>query len=178
MFQNKKMNNTPTSYLFWLCWFAGFAGLHRIYNKKFLTGLLWFFTWGLFGVGQIVDLLLIPSMVEEHNVKARRRLGLSSTGVPLDSPTAQATQTFSLSQANQIKYSTSQSLSQQVIMIKLAQAAQKRGGKLSVTQAVVDTGITFEQVETTLKQMAKKGYVMVDNHPTSGVVVYDFLELS
>ena len=172
------MTNIPTSYLFWLCWFAGFAGLHRIYNKKFLTGLLWFFTWGLFGMGQIVDLLLIPSMVEEHNIKVRHRLGLSSTGFPLDSPTAQATQIFSLSQAEQISHTTSPSLSRQAIMIKLAQAAQKRGGKLSVTQAVIDTGITFEQVETTLKQMVKKGYVMVDNHPTSGVVIYDFLELS
>ena len=172
------MTNIPTSYLFWLCWLAGFAGLHRIYNKKFLTGLLWFFTWGLFGVGQIVDLLLIPSMVEEHNMKARRRLGLSSTGIPIESSHAQATQTFSPSQANQLKHSISQSLPQQVIMVKLAQAAQKRGGKLSVTQAVIDTGITFEQVETALQQMAKKGYVMVDNHPTSGVIVYDFLELS
>jgi predicted transcriptional regulator len=172
------MNNISTSYLLWLCWFAGFAGLHRIYNKKFLTGLLWFFTWGLFGVGQVIDLLLIPSMVEEHNLKVRRRLGLSPTGIPLNPASAQSSQPFAPFQPAQAEFNSSQLLSQQEIMIKLAQAAQKKGGKLSVTQAVIETGITFEQVETTLQEMVKKGYVMVDNHPTSGVVIYDFLELS
>jgi hypothetical protein len=39
---------------------------------KPLTGLLWFFTGGLCFVGQIIDLFLIPGMVEQAN---RRFLG-------------------------------------------------------------------------------------------------------
>ncbi|MEM9002836.1 MAG: NINE protein, partial [Cyanobacteria bacterium P01_F01_bin.86] len=31
--------------------FSPAAGLHRLYNRKIGTGLLWLFTWGLFGVG-------------------------------------------------------------------------------------------------------------------------------
>lgn len=63
-------------------------------------------------------------------------------------------------------------------MIKLARIAQKRGGKLSVTQAVIDTGITFEEVEKTLNEMTKKGYVMINNHHETGIIIYDFTELS
>ena len=170
------MNKISTSYLLWFCWFLGFAGLHRIYNRKIVTGLLWFFTWGFFGVGQVVDLLLIPSMVEEHNLKVQRRLGLSPQNVPLQNLNPQSTQTFS-PRANQPEFSKIQSLSKQEMMIKLARVAQKRGGKLSITQAVIDTGISFEEVEQTLNEMTKKGYVMVDNHPENGSLVYNFIEL-
>ncbi len=170
------MNKVPLSYLLWLCWFFGFAGLHRIYNKKIVTGLIWFCTWGLFGFGHIIDLLLIPSMVDEHNLKVRQRLGLSPQNVPLQNLNPQSTQTF-FPQANELEFSKTKSLSKQEMMIELAKVAQKRGGKVSITQAVIDTGISFEEVEQTLNEMTKKGYVMVDNHPDNGSLIYDFIEL-
>lgn len=40
-------------------WFFGFSGLHRLYTGKIFTGLLWFFTYGLFGIGQFIDVILI-----------------------------------------------------------------------------------------------------------------------
>ncbi|MGB7327872.1 MAG: TM2 domain-containing protein [Rubripirellula sp.] len=55
-------------YLFWI---LGFVGAHRFYFGKPLTGFLWFFTGGLFLVGWIVDLFLIPSMAEEANHRFR-----------------------------------------------------------------------------------------------------------
>lgn len=56
-------------------------------------------------------------------------------------------------------------------------AAHNHGGTISVTQAVMDTGASFTEVEAILKQMAKSGYVMVGNHPKTGAVIYHFLEL-
>ncbi len=41
--------------------FFGFFGLHRFYVGKIGTGILWFFTGGLFLVGQIVDVIMILS---------------------------------------------------------------------------------------------------------------------
>jgi len=41
-------------------------GLHRLYNGKW-DRTLWLCTFGLFGVGQLVDLFLIPNMVDEYN---------------------------------------------------------------------------------------------------------------
>ena len=49
-------------YLFWL---VGFSGLHRFYFGKPLTGAIWFFTGGLFLVGWVIDLFLIPFMADE-----------------------------------------------------------------------------------------------------------------
>jgi TM2 domain-containing membrane protein YozV len=55
-------NNTHSKTIGYLLWIFGFLGAHRFYYGKQLTGTLWFFTLGLFGIGWIIDLFLIPSM--------------------------------------------------------------------------------------------------------------------
>lgn len=145
----------------------GLAGMHRFYNKRYASGILWLFTFGLFGVGQIIDLFIIPDMVDEHNAKVRARLGMSSYGVPLPHVTADA-----VVDAPPQKPPTADQR-----MIEFTKAAQRRNGYLSVTQAVVDTGCTFEEAEKVLKRMLKAGYVDVKNEPSTGAVVYEFIEL-
>ena len=44
---------------FVLCLFLGYIGIHRFYVGKIGTGLLYVFTCGLFGIGTLVDLILI-----------------------------------------------------------------------------------------------------------------------
>jgi TM2 domain-containing membrane protein YozV len=46
----------------YLLWIFGFMGAHRFYYGKPITGTIWFFTLGLFFIGWIIDLLLIPGM--------------------------------------------------------------------------------------------------------------------
>lgn len=44
-----------------LCILLGVLGVHRFYVGKIGTGLLWLFTGGMFGIGWIVDLVLIAT---------------------------------------------------------------------------------------------------------------------
>jgi TM2 domain-containing membrane protein YozV len=139
------MKKVSTAYLLWLGGLFGFAGLHRFYTGRIWTGILWFFTWGLFGFGQFFDLLLIPNMIES-------KAAIASQSLP--------------------------QLTQNPTLIALLQAAESRGGKLSVTQGVMATGIHFTEMETLLKGMLKTDYVDICNDPETGTVLYEFKELT
>ncbi|MGF1466800.1 MAG: NINE protein [Sandaracinaceae bacterium] len=54
-------------------WLLGFLGLHRFYFGRRLTGILWFFTAGLLGIGWVIDLFLMPSLAA--SAKGRYRGG-------------------------------------------------------------------------------------------------------
>ncbi len=44
-----------------LAYFLGIFGVHRFYNKQFISGLIMFFTFGLFGIWYIVDVFFLIS---------------------------------------------------------------------------------------------------------------------
>jgi TM2 domain-containing membrane protein YozV len=65
------MRSKLLAYLLWCLIFCGLGGVHRIYAGKVWTGLLWLLTGGLLLVGQIIDLFLIPGMINYANLKHR-----------------------------------------------------------------------------------------------------------
>jgi TM2 domain-containing membrane protein YozV len=65
MQQETQEPNTHSLIMGYLLWIFGFMGAHRFYYGKPLSGTIWFFTLGLFFVGWIIDLFLIPSMDRE-----------------------------------------------------------------------------------------------------------------
>lgn len=65
--ERRESRTVGLAYLLWLPCVFGVHGLHRFYTGRWVSGLLWFFTMGLCGVGQVIDLIFIPRMVEDHN---------------------------------------------------------------------------------------------------------------
>lgn len=65
------------AFLLWLSCFVGVAGLHRIYLGRYVTGVIWLFTFGLLGVGQFIDLFLINGMTRRANQEEALYYGLA-----------------------------------------------------------------------------------------------------
>ena len=149
-------------YSLWCGWFVGLAGLHRIYMGKYATGLLWMCTFGLFGFGQIFDLLTMKKMVRDANIREGY----------LPHPRWAAALNRMAHAPPQISEPPEKPLKH-----RLLDAAIERGGELSVTDGVAATGASFDAVESTLDELLSTGYVDIDNRPDSGVIVYRFTEL-
>jgi hypothetical protein len=61
------LKTTGTALLFWFFCLIGLCGLHRFYLGKPVTGLLWLFTFGLLGIGQLIDLFMLSGEVMRYN---------------------------------------------------------------------------------------------------------------
>jgi TM2 domain-containing membrane protein YozV len=60
---------THTPVMGYILWIFGFIGAHRFYYGRPVTGTIYFFTLGLFLIGWLVDLFLIPSMNREAEIR-------------------------------------------------------------------------------------------------------------
>lgn len=64
-------NDTHLKSIGYILWIFGFTGSHRFYYGKPVSGTIWFFTLGLFFIGWIIDLFLIPSMDRQADFRFR-----------------------------------------------------------------------------------------------------------
>lgn len=129
----------------------GFAGLHRFYLGRPVTGFLYLITWGFLGLGSFVDLFLLPGMVREENLRlgffgpdfrqlhsggSGRALPAGRTGHPAPPPPDP----------------------EQAIL----QAAKADEACLTVAGAAVATGLSLRKAERLLERMVRDGYAERD----------------
>lgn len=155
-----------TAYGLWFLSFVGVCGVHRLYAGKIGTGLLWVFTFGLFGVGQFIDLFLIPSMVDDFNLK---QIWLRGGSPPASLPSSGATLALPASPAKSLKG--------QPLMREIIRLAQQKQGILTVNEAIAQIEADFDEIETAFVELVKRGYAYPDNHGVTGAVEYHFPEL-
>ncbi len=67
------MQSKTAAYFLWLVGGLGVLGFHRFYLGKIGTGLIWFFSGGLLGVGAFIDLFTLGGHVEQYNTSAELR---------------------------------------------------------------------------------------------------------
>lgn len=59
------LDGTHGNLIGYLLWIFGFTGSHRFYYGRPISGTIYFFTFGLFLIGWIVDFFLIPAMADK-----------------------------------------------------------------------------------------------------------------
>ncbi len=67
------MKSKGVAYLFWILSFFGVLGFHRFYIGKIGTGIIWFLTGGVLGIGALIDLFTLGGQVEQYNTNIELR---------------------------------------------------------------------------------------------------------
>lgn len=158
MNQPKQEVDPGVAYILWAFGFMGFCGIHRFYSGKITSGLVYFLTLGFFGVGQFVDLFLIPGMTKERNLYL---LYQSTIEARNNSPKV----TLVKPEKETKKVDT---------MLILLKAAANNNNVLSIGQAMLATELPVEQVEALLNKALKQGLAHIDNDEKTGAVRYYF----
>jgi hypothetical protein len=179
------MKSILVAYLLWLLG-GPFFGLHKFYLGRPFMGLLYFCTCGGFFLGWIADFFTLPRQVQVANFLLQHRHERPISAVrrelehlkrllyrQLAGDPGAATPAWRES----LKAKVQPRCTDDELMLQLLRAAQKHGGRLSVTQGVIETGVLFGEVERVLQRMVKSNYVYMDNDPATGVVVYVFKEI-
>lgn len=129
------MKDLSLAYVLALLCFVGPAGLHRLYLGRYVTGILYLLTWGFVGFGTAFDLIKMRDMVDAENFKLsqRRTAALPPIALPEESPER-----------------------------RILQAAQRRGGRVTVAVASLEAKLDLDQARKELERLRKAGHCELD----------------
>ena len=142
--------------MFRIRWYSCF------YAGKPLSGLIYLFTWGLFGFGQLIDLALIPAMVDEKNLKylALRGGNQSNTQTVVVNLGGQVTgqtpgsgsdlSSIQLPPQQVSQQAITPAMSKQNDIITLLKLAQNKGGSISIADAVIELSKPTSEIRSIL----------------------------
>ena len=148
-----------------LCLFFGWMGLHRFYLKRPGGGLM--MAWFVFGFVGSVALGLAAFLIWAASVLVWwfiEAVHVDKWTGELRAARAEAEERLEFEGMVE------------VLTLPLMRAAQKHGGKLTVAEGVLATGLTITETEAVLVEMSKTGYVQIEN-TERGDLLFDFGDL-
>ena len=147
--------------------FFGICGIHRLYLGRYGSGILYLLTVGLFGIGQLIDLALIPAIAQERNryLWESARTDHTRELVEIGRTTIANLSGAAHGNAHQLQESSMQ---------KLLNCAAQNNGVLSIAQAVRGTGLETKEVKELLNEAMQQDLAHIGNDDTSGAVRYYF----
>ena len=137
------MTKKSTAYLFWLFSLFGLFGIHRFYLGKPISGYIYLCTLGLFGFGQLVDLLLIPNLVEQKQLKDQ--ILQPQANMPSAIPSR--------------------------LDVKILRICRDVDGA-TLSDCVIEAAAAPEEVKKLVHKLCVDGLLMADNREHDGAVIY------
>ncbi|PCJ21509.1 MAG: hypothetical protein COB02_02635 [Candidatus Cloacimonadota bacterium] len=159
IFSNNEPKQVNIAYLLTCLSFFGFSGVQRFYLGKNVTGVIWFFTGGLFFLGTAYDLITMSNQVKECNLQ----IGFDGHSSYEDPSIIEANYTV-VKEVTPIK---AKSFEAQII--DLAEAADMNQLAL---KDLIKAGISLDEGKTILEKFANEG--VCEEVSMDGVKIYCF----
>lgn len=165
------MVNNGTAYLLWLAFFLGLGGIQRFYLGKPLSGIIYLITFGGFGIGQLLDLALIPGMVDEKNMKYRALYGspYQTTAPQVVVNVGEGYQ--AALQTPPLLESEAQPTTSERLDVSILKVCRDLSGA-TVSDCVIETGADPEEVKAIIHRLNVDGLLCVDNREPDGAIIY------
>jgi hypothetical protein len=157
------------AYLLWF--FLGFLGVHKFYLEKIGIGVLYLFTFGIFGIGWLVDLFILGGQVDIYNLKHRSMTEGNNQNVVVNVTPPPAAPQYAPDQTYtpQITSSPQQKMSAERAILALADNTPV----LSLRQIMTNANLEMDEVEMSMKKFIAKGMAKEEvDHNGNPTVVY------
>ncbi len=153
----KEPKDTGVAYALWLAGMFGLPGLQRIYLGRYFSGFFYLFTAGGFVVGQLIDLALIPGMVDEENIQYLALRGGSA-------PELQ-------SQRNVPALVYAPQDQAEPLHVSILRICRDRHGA-TLSDCVIETGAEIAAVKAMVRNLISQELLYIHNRDSDGTVVY------
>ncbi|WP_246140382.1 TM2 domain-containing protein [Euhalothece natronophila] len=169
--------NKPTAYALWCFCLFSVCGIHRFYARRYLSGVIYLLTWGFFGLGQFMDLFLIPNMVDEENLKMKALYGYQPNqasfyqtpeSIVVNLPRSQPPEVNS--EVTEKQYFTERQQEPDLDRAILRTVKDAQGATLA--EIFLEVRGEYEEIEERVEYLMSKNLLIVDNRPDDGAVIY------
>ena len=172
------MYSTAVAYVLGILSFVPpFNGLLRFYLKRHGHGAVYTATMGLFWIGNILDVVQVPQLVKDANMRRARR-GLEQYGATIDRPQIAGASGAdapgagaSGADAPGAGAPTAQSIERSIL-----RSAKNNGGITTPSEVAIESDIPIERAREALDYLVSRGFAEIRVNK-SGVIVYRFPEI-
>jgi hypothetical protein len=136
-----EVKSKGVAYVLWL--FFGLFGIHRFYLDKIGTGVLYLLTFGVFGIGWIIDLFTLGNQVDTYNLLHSGNMNMGggvtqSQNIVINTPSSPFTHT---------------KVNAEKEILALAEGTPT----LTLKQIMTKTELNMDEAENALKKLIDKG---------------------
>ena len=156
--------DSGTAYLLWALGLCGVCGLHRFYLGQPVPGILYLLTFGICGIGQLIDLFLIPGEVQTANLRANEGTTNSQSIVVHVGDTKHSIEPQPAKQAANPQPKV-KSLEHQIL-----EQCSTPGG-ISLSQIIIATGEPIDSVKKIVDNLSEQNLLSQEINE-NGIILY------
>lgn len=169
-----RQRSYPTAYALWCFCLLSVCGVHRIYARRYFSGFFYLITFGFFGIGQFIDLFLIPGMIDEENLKIKALYGYQ----PDQGSFYQTPESIVINlknndppQVNNANTTANKPLKGKDIDRAILKTCKQSNGA-TLAEIFLEVDEDYEKVEARVQDLMKKNLLTIDNRAEDGAVIY------